>query len=123
MHCYAGSKNAAKALIAAEYNGVKIACPAFEMGVTNKTAAFLKLNPLGKARRRCSGVSAARARLTRLRRCRCWRRPREASSRAMPLRATSRASAAAACWAPRRRRWCVPSRGEPLPAGRAAAVA
>ena len=60
MHTYAGSKNAAKALIAAEYNGVKIACPPFEMGVTNKTPAFLKLNPLGKVRRRRSCLAAAR---------------------------------------------------------------
>ena len=59
MHTYSGSKNAAKALIAAEYNGVKITCPPFEMGVTNKTPAFLKLNPLGKARRRRCGKGAA----------------------------------------------------------------
>ena len=50
MHATAGNKNAAKALIAAEYNGVKIDKAPFEMGVTNKTPAFLKLNPLGKAR-------------------------------------------------------------------------
>ena len=62
LHTYSGSKNAAKALIAAEYNGVKITCPPFEMGVTNKTPAFLKLNPLGKARRRRSGTGAAWAR-------------------------------------------------------------
>jgi hypothetical protein len=52
LHTYPASKNAAKALIAAEYNGVKIDLPPFEFGVTNKTPAFLKLNPLGKARAR-----------------------------------------------------------------------
>jgi hypothetical protein len=57
---YGGSKNAAKALIAAEYNGVKITCPPFEMGVTNKDEKFLKLNPLGKARLR---TAAARSML------------------------------------------------------------
>jgi elongation factor 1-gamma len=62
MHCYSGSKNAAKALIAAEYTGVKITCPPFEMGVTNKTPAFLKLNPLGKARRRRNGTGMSAAR-------------------------------------------------------------
>ena len=62
LHTYSGSKNAAKALIAAEYTGVKITCPPFEMGVTNKTPAFLKLNPLGKARWRRSGAGAAWAR-------------------------------------------------------------
>ena len=61
---YSGSKNAAKALIAAEYNGVKITMPPFEMGVTNKTPAFLKLNPLGKARARIARLAAA-VRLTR----------------------------------------------------------
>uniref|UniRef100_A0A0D6QV55 Uncharacterized protein n=1 Tax=Araucaria cunninghamii TaxID=56994 RepID=A0A0D6QV55_ARACU len=44
-----GNKNAAKALITAEYAGVKInRTPNFEMGVTNKTPAFLKMNPIGK---------------------------------------------------------------------------
>jgi elongation factor 1-gamma len=42
-------KNVFKALIAAEYVGVKIELtPSFEMGVTNKTPEFLKFNPLGK---------------------------------------------------------------------------
>ncbi len=60
LHTYSGSKNAGKALIAAEYNGVKITTPPFEMGVTNKTAAFLKLNPLGKVRRQVACPAAAR---------------------------------------------------------------
>jgi len=44
-----GNPRAAKALIAAEYNGVKIdVVPGFEFGVTNKTKEYLKLNPNGK---------------------------------------------------------------------------
>ena len=50
LYAPSANKNAAKALIAAEYNGVKLDQPPFEMGVTNKTPAFLKLNPFGKAR-------------------------------------------------------------------------
>ena len=50
LYTYPNNKNAAKALIAAEYNGVKLESPPFEMGVTNKTDKFLKLNPFGKAR-------------------------------------------------------------------------
>lgn len=42
-------KNVFKALIAAEYVGVKIELtPSFQIGVTNTTPEFLKLNPLGK---------------------------------------------------------------------------
>jgi len=37
-----------KALIAANYTGVTINVPPFEMGVDNKTPEFLKKNPLGK---------------------------------------------------------------------------
>ncbi|KAF8110996.1 hypothetical protein N665_0076s0002 [Sinapis alba] len=49
LHTYKGNKNADKALIAAEYVGVKIDVPSdFQMGVTNKTPEFLKMNPLGK---------------------------------------------------------------------------
>ncbi|KAH9329995.1 hypothetical protein KI387_002103, partial [Taxus chinensis] len=49
LHAREGNKNAAKALIAAEYVGVKInRPPKFEMGVTNKTPEFLKMNPIGK---------------------------------------------------------------------------
>ncbi|GLJ31986.1 hypothetical protein SUGI_0643960 [Cryptomeria japonica] len=49
LHAGEGNKNAAKALIAAEYAGVKISrAPNFEMGVTNKTPEFLKMNPIGK---------------------------------------------------------------------------
>ncbi|KAJ7967981.1 Elongation factor 1-gamma [Quillaja saponaria] len=43
------NKNAFKAFIAAEYNGVRIEWgPDLEMGVTNKTPEFLKMNPIGK---------------------------------------------------------------------------
>lgn len=50
---YSGSvnKNAYKALIVAEYTGVKVEFAAdFEMGVTNKTPEFIKMNPIGKVR-------------------------------------------------------------------------
>ncbi|GLJ16735.1 hypothetical protein SUGI_0287910 [Cryptomeria japonica] len=44
-----GNKNAAKAFIAAEYVGVTInLTPNFQIGVTNKTPEFLKMNPIGK---------------------------------------------------------------------------
>ncbi|KAI3755155.1 hypothetical protein L1987_54950 [Smallanthus sonchifolius] len=43
------NKNALKVLIAAEYVGVEVKClKNFEMGVSNKTPEFLKMNPLGK---------------------------------------------------------------------------
>ncbi|CAN8311799.1 unnamed protein product [Cochlearia groenlandica] len=48
LHTYKGNKGADKALIAAEYTGVKIHVPDFEMGVSNKTPEFLKMNPMGK---------------------------------------------------------------------------
>lgn len=48
LYTYPNNKNAWKALIAAEYVGAKIDVPAFEYGKTNKTPAFLKLNPNGK---------------------------------------------------------------------------
>jgi elongation factor 1-gamma len=49
LHSGAGNKNAFKALIAAEYSGVKVELTKdFEMGVSNKTPEFLKMNPLGK---------------------------------------------------------------------------
>ncbi|CAI9090566.1 OLC1v1025368C1 [Oldenlandia corymbosa var. corymbosa] len=42
-------QNALKALIAAEYSDVKVELAKdFQMGVTNKTPEFLKMNPLGK---------------------------------------------------------------------------
>ncbi|PIN11431.1 Translation elongation factor EF-1 gamma [Handroanthus impetiginosus] len=48
LHCTA-NKNAFKALIAAEYSGVKVELAKnFEMGVSNKTPEFIKMNPLGK---------------------------------------------------------------------------
>jgi len=43
-----GNKNAFKSLIAARYVGAKIEVPPMEMGKTNKTPEFLKLNPFGK---------------------------------------------------------------------------
>ncbi|KAF3325467.1 elongation factor 1-gamma 2 [Carex littledalei] len=49
LHAGAGNKNACKALIAAEYSGVKVELVKdFQMGVSNKTPEFLKMNPLGK---------------------------------------------------------------------------
>lgn len=49
LHTYKGNKGAYKALIAAEYAGVKIEeASNFQMGVTNKTPEFLKMNPIGK---------------------------------------------------------------------------
>lgn len=50
LYTYSNNKNAWKALIAAEYVGAKIEVPAFEMGKTNKTPEFLKLNPNGKVK-------------------------------------------------------------------------
>ncbi|KAL3147918.1 hypothetical protein ABBQ32_002628 [Trebouxia sp. C0010 RCD-2024] len=43
-----GNKNAFKGLIAARYVGAKIDMPPMQMGKTNKTPDFLKLNPFGK---------------------------------------------------------------------------
>lgn len=48
LYTYPNNKNAWKALIAAQYVGAKIDVPAFEMGKTNKSPSFLKLNPNGK---------------------------------------------------------------------------
>nr|CAD1840934.1 unnamed protein product [Ananas comosus var. bracteatus] len=49
LHSGNTNKNGFKALIAAEYNGVKIELAKnFEMGVSNKTPEFLKMNPIGK---------------------------------------------------------------------------
>ncbi|RDX88730.1 hypothetical protein CR513_29627, partial [Mucuna pruriens] len=49
LHAAKTNKNAFKTLIAAEYSGVQVElAPNFEMGVSNKTPQFLKMNPLGK---------------------------------------------------------------------------
>ncbi|XP_021858915.2 elongation factor 1-gamma [Spinacia oleracea] len=49
LHAGNTNKNAYKALIAAEYSGVKVELVKdFEMGVSNKTPEFLKMNPIGK---------------------------------------------------------------------------
>ena len=49
MHSVPGNKNVFKALIAAEYVGVDIKMvDNFQMGVSNKTPEFIKMNPLGK---------------------------------------------------------------------------
>ncbi|XP_044512315.1 elongation factor 1-gamma-like [Mangifera indica] len=49
LHAGNTNKNAFKALIAAEYSGVKIEfVKNFEMGVSNKSPEFLKMNPIGK---------------------------------------------------------------------------
>ena len=69
LYTYPGNKNAAKALIAAEYNAVKIDLPAFEMGVTNKTEKYLKLNPFGKARTPYCGARRRRRKSAGLKIC------------------------------------------------------
>lgn len=49
LHAGKTNKNAYKTLIAAEYSGVKVELiPDFEMGVSNKTPEFIKMNPIGK---------------------------------------------------------------------------
>ncbi|XP_022929968.1 elongation factor 1-gamma-like isoform X3 [Cucurbita moschata] len=49
IHAGKTNKNSFKALIAAEYNGVEVKLiPDFEMGVSNKTPEFIKMNPIGK---------------------------------------------------------------------------
>lgn len=49
LHTTPGNKNAFKALVAAEYCGVKVEVTKdFQMNVTNKTPEFIKMNPLGK---------------------------------------------------------------------------
>ncbi|KAF3953909.1 hypothetical protein CMV_020686 [Castanea mollissima] len=49
LHAGSTNKNAFKALIAAEYSGVEVELvKEFEMGVSNKTPEFLKMNPIGK---------------------------------------------------------------------------
>ncbi|XWS55333.1 hypothetical protein CRYUN_Cryun10bG0165800 [Craigia yunnanensis] len=49
LHAGKTNKNASKALIAAEYSGVEVKLVEnFEMGVSNKTPEFLKMNPIGK---------------------------------------------------------------------------
>ncbi|KAL6176638.1 hypothetical protein ACLB2K_053271 [Fragaria x ananassa] len=49
MHAASNNKNGYKALIAAEYSGVKVELVKdFQMGVSNKTPEFLKINPIGK---------------------------------------------------------------------------
>lgn len=49
MHSGSPNKNSFKVLIAAEYSGVNVELVKnFEMGVSNKTPEFLKMNPLGK---------------------------------------------------------------------------
>ncbi|XP_057493300.1 elongation factor 1-gamma-like [Actinidia eriantha] len=49
MHAGKTNKNAFKTLIAAEYSGVHIEMAQnYEMGVSNKTPEFIKMNPIGK---------------------------------------------------------------------------
>lgn len=48
LYTYPNNPRAWKALVAAEYVGLKVTVPDFTMGVDNKTPAFLKLNPSGK---------------------------------------------------------------------------
>merc|ERR1712063_158985 len=48
LYTYPNNPRAARSLIAAEYNNVKIEVVPVQMGVTNKTKKFLALNPNGK---------------------------------------------------------------------------
>jgi len=48
LYTYPNNPRAAKALIAARYNGVELELPSFQMGVTNKTPQFLEKFPFGK---------------------------------------------------------------------------
>jgi elongation factor 1-gamma len=48
IYSYPNNTRVAKALIAAKYQGVQIATPAFQFGVDNKTPEFLAKFPLGK---------------------------------------------------------------------------
>lgn len=48
IYTYPGSHRVQKAQIAAQYNGVELKFPAFEMGKTNKTPDFLARFPTGK---------------------------------------------------------------------------
>lgn len=49
IHAGKTNKNSYKTLIAAEYTGVKVElAPDFEMGVSNRTPDFIKMNPIGK---------------------------------------------------------------------------
>ncbi|XWS67457.1 hypothetical protein CRYUN_Cryun04dG0008100 [Craigia yunnanensis] len=49
LHAGKTNKNAFKTLIAAEYSGIDVKlADNFEMGVSNKTPEFLKMNPIGK---------------------------------------------------------------------------
>nr|AIZ68134.1 translation elongation factor 1-gamma [Albuca bracteata] len=49
LHSTSDNKNAWKSLIAAEYSGVQVELVKdFQMGVSNKTPEFIKMNPLGK---------------------------------------------------------------------------
>ncbi|XP_057976759.1 elongation factor 1-gamma-like [Malania oleifera] len=49
LHAGKTNKNAFKTLITAEYSGIQVELAQnFEMGVTNKTPEFIKMNPIGK---------------------------------------------------------------------------
>ena len=49
LHSGLPNKNASKALIAAEYSGIEVEfVKDFQMGVSNKTPEFIKMNPIGK---------------------------------------------------------------------------
>lgn len=88
LHTYQGNYRAFKALIAAEYNGVDIQVPPFEIGTDNKTPEFLAKSPMGKVPvlETEEGVFHASAR--RLRRFPRARRPTRGHARALrPARA------------------------------------
>ncbi|KAH1222010.1 Elongation factor 1-gamma [Glycine max] len=60
LHATKTNKNAFKTLIAAEYSGVQVElAPNFEMGVSNKTPEFLKMNPIGKSLRAMQSLVTA----------------------------------------------------------------
>lgn len=56
LYTYPNNKNAFKGLIAAQYVGAKVEIVPVEMGKTNKTPEFLKLNPFGKVSENLAAV-------------------------------------------------------------------
>lgn len=98
MHAPKTNKNVFKTLIAAEYSGVEVkVVEDFQMGVSNKTPEFLKMNPIGKVivliffvmiaiisvKAVCLLVNSI---CTCAYRFLCWRPLKDHSLRAMPLR-------------------------------------
>jgi hypothetical protein len=88
LYTFKGNFRAWKALIAAEYNGVRVEVPEFVLHKDNVTPEFKKKNPLGKVR----SIARKRARLPAAWDTRCGRCTKSA-------RAISRSRAR---WDPRR---------------------